>query len=87
MGVAHILVKHSGSRRPASRLDPAGAAIRARAPADARERALVLRARLGAAADAEARRAAFAALAEEASDCNSAVLPSARPLFAPHSRC
>ncbi|KAJ1489513.1 ankyrin repeat-containing domain protein [Baffinella frigidus] len=36
VGVSHVLIKHSGSRRASSKRDPTGATIKARSPHDAR---------------------------------------------------
>ena len=63
---SHILVKHSGSRRPASWKDPEGAEIKRRSKADATSRLTTLRQQI---VDGKAD---FATLASTESDCSSA---------------
>lgn len=64
---SHLLVKHSGSRRPASWRDEDGSKfIRAKTPAAALEELLAFRARI------VAGEVSFADLAAQVSDCSSA---------------
>jgi NIMA-interacting peptidyl-prolyl cis-trans isomerase 1 len=63
---SHILVKHSGSRRPASWKDPEGAAIKKRSKEEARKQLEVLRQQI------VDKKASFADLARQHSDCSSA---------------
>ena len=62
---SHILVKHSGSRRPASWKDPEGKEITRRTKAEAIARLTAVRQQLDGGAD-------FATLASTESDCSSA---------------
>lgn len=62
---SHLLIKHSGSRRPASWRDPQGEVIRVMSKAAAIEELLALRARI---VSGES----FATLATKRSDCSSA---------------
>ncbi len=62
---SHLLVKHSGSRRPASWRDPDGGSIRAKSKEAAIEELRALRARIVAGES-------FAELARQFSDCSSA---------------
>lgn len=64
--VSHLLIKHSGSRRPASWRDPNGDRIRATAKADAVSQLNALRARIVAGEQD------FGSLAQQLSDCSSA---------------
>ena len=68
---SHILVKHQGSRRPASWKDPEGAVIRARTRDDAVAALNDCLQQLAGLAGAELAHA-FAGMAEQVSDCGSA---------------
>jgi peptidyl-prolyl cis-trans isomerase NIMA-interacting 1 len=72
IGAIHILQKHSGSRRLASRLDESGESIKARTKEQARKTLEGLQAQLQAkAGDADAVKKLFMELARKYSDCSS----------------
>ena len=66
MRASHLLVKHSGSRRPASWKDPDGKEITRRSKEVAIQKLLAFREEIASG------RVDFAALASEESDCSSA---------------
>ena len=63
---SHLLIKHAGSRRPASWRDPDGVQIRATSQSAANEELLALRAKI------VSGQASLAELAKTRSDCSSA---------------